>query len=139
MGRETVLHVGAGKAMRGWLEEQFAGEQPLVILTCSGCWSSPPAQLGGIILGGWPSWGAPAPHTPWTWRLRRQQGSPKWGGGGRRPPPRPCWRRRRQVRGVWGAGAPQEGQPPRIMLPSCAGGRVLPALPQLFAGPIFQS
>ena len=31
---------------------------------------------------------------------------------GRRPP-RPCWRRRRQVRGVWGAGAPQEGQAPQ--------------------------
>ena len=40
--------------------------------------------------------------------------------------------------GMWGAdggGSPlrksQEGQPPRIMLPSCAGGRVLPALPRL--------
>ena len=39
---------------------------------------------------------------------------------------------------MWGAdggGSPlrksQEGQPPRIMLPSCAGGRVLPALPRL--------
>ena len=115
-------------------------ERPPVIRTCSGCCSRPPAQLGNIILGGWPSWGAPAPQTPRTWRLRRQQGSPKWGGGGRRPPPphfgrggrrppRPCWRRRRQVRGVWGAGAPQEGQPPRIMLPSCAGAWVLPALP----------
>ena len=28
----------------------------------------------------------------------------------------PYWRRRRQVRGVWGAGAPQEGQPPRSCL-----------------------
>ena len=94
-----------------------------------------PAELGSIILGGWPSWGAPAPQTPRTWRLRRQQGRgglrpprPKWGGGGLRPPPPhfgdPCWRRRRQVRGVWGAGAPQEGQPPRIMLPSCAGGQL---------------
>ena len=96
-------------------------ERPPVILTCSGCCSWPPAQLGSIILGGWPSWGAPAPQTPRTWRLRRQQGRgglrpprPKWGGGGLRPPPPhfgvPCWRRRRQVRGVWGAGAPQEGQ-----------------------------
>ena len=59
-------------------------------------------------------------------------GVPKWGGAadfGRRPVP--CWRQRRQVRGFWGAGASQEGQPPGIMLPSCAGGWVLPALPQV--------
>ena len=27
---------------------------------------------GLAFLGGWPSWGAPAPQTPRTWRLRRQ-------------------------------------------------------------------
>ena len=45
--------------------------------------------------------------------------------------PAPYWRRRRQVRGVLGAGAPLEGQPPRIMLPSCAGDRVLLAAAHL--------
>ena len=98
---------------------------------------------GGQILGNWPSWGAPAPQTPrpsWggsapqtprTWRLRRQQGSPQWGGGGRRPPPphlRPApigaggagsggsggAEPPQEGRGVWGAGAPQEGQPPKF-------------------------
>ena len=48
--------------------------------------------------------------------------------GGR---PAPYWRRRRQVRGVWGAGAPQEGQPPRVIIPTCAGGWVLLALPHM--------
>ena len=45
--------------------------------------------------------------------------------GGRRPSAaaphvgEPHWRRRRRVRGVWGAGAPQEGQ---NISPLCAGG-----------------
>ena len=87
-------------------------ERPPVILTCSGCCSLPPAQLGSIILGGWPSWGAPAPQTPRTWRLRRQQergglrpSRPKWGAAafGRAPTFwGSYWRRRSQVRGGWG-------------------------------------
>ena len=132
-GKLRNLHLTAWSPPEGAGGFEDLLERPPVILTCSGCCSLPPAQLGSIILGGWPSWGAPAPQTPRTWRLRRQQGSPKWGGGGRRPP-RPCWRRRRQVRGVWGAGAPQEGQPPRIILPTCAGGWVLLALPHILSG-----
>ena len=57
------------------------------------CHRRPPAQVGDKLLGGWPYWGAPAPQTPRTWRLRRQQGSPKWGGGsppGRPAPPEVC-------------------------------------------------
>ena len=72
-----------------WLVGPQQNKRPPVILTCSGCCSWPPAQLGSIILGGWPSWGAPAPQTPRTWRLRRQQGR-----GGLRPP-RPKWGGRR--------------------------------------------
>ena len=58
--------------------------------------------------------GAPPAQTPRTRRLRRQQVGPEWGDGGLRPPPPhcggPCWRRRRQVRGVLGAEPPQEGR-----------------------------
>ena len=98
------------------------------------------------------------PPDPRAWRFRRQQGIT---GINRAPPqihPNPPKRGIKGIKGVgagrpllahvgaasggrggmWGAdggGSPlrksQEGQPPRIMLPSCAGGRVLPALPRL--------
>ena len=54
----------------------------------------PPAFLGGRR----------PPQTPQTRRLRRQWG--RAGDGGAEPP--------QEGRGVWGAGAPQEGQPPKF-------------------------
>ena len=80
-----------------------------------------------------PSWGAPAPQIPWlSWVTPPPHaldlappaptGNPEWGEDGRKPPPRPYWRRRRQVRGFWGAGAPQKGRVSQFMLRAHRGG-----------------
>ena len=76
----------------------------------------------------------PTATAPPFWAGRPKAAAPPHFGRGGRRPPRPYWRRRRQVRGIWGAGAPQEGQPPRLVLPSCGGASVFPALPQVCVG-----
>ena len=75
-------------------------------------------RVGGKIWRNLPAWGTPAPRSPGPGASGANRG-PQNGGGGRRPP-RPSWRRRRQVRRVWGAGAPPGRPiPPKVYHQLC--------------------